>query len=65
MTIADILIGFLIAGGFFVAAAVSRLFRRTSTGIIIGGVVGIAFSVVILRYGLAEVFDAVLVVPEE
>ncbi|MFQ1700543.1 hypothetical protein ACJ5NV_08105 [Loktanella agnita] len=65
MSIADILIGFLVAGGFFVAAAVSRLFRRSSTGIIIGGVVGIAFSVVILRYGLAEFFDAVVVTAEE
>ncbi len=60
MSIADILLGFLVAGGYFVSSAVSRLFGRAATGIIVGGVLGIAFSVVILRYGLADQFDAVL-----
>ncbi|MDX8352336.1 hypothetical protein [Cognatiyoonia sp. IB215182] len=60
MSIADFLLGFLVAGGFFVSAAISRLFRRTATGIIVGGVMGIAFSVVILRYGLADQFDALM-----
>lgn len=60
MSIADILLGFLVAGGYFVSAIVSRLFGRAATGIIVGGVLGVAFSVVILRYGLAEYFDAVL-----
>ena len=56
MTVGDILLGLLVASGFFVAAAVSRMFRRKMTGIIFGGVVGIAVSVVILVYGLTDVF---------
>jgi hypothetical protein len=56
MTVVDILFGLLVALGFFVAAAVSRMFRRPMTGIIIGGVAGIAISVVILVYGLNNVF---------
>lgn len=58
MTIADILIGFLVAGGFFVSAAVSRMFRKKMAGIVIGGVAGIAVSVLILYYGLADLFMA-------
>ncbi len=56
MSVADILLGFLIASGFFVSAAVSRMFRRSMTGIVFGGVVGIAVSVAILWYGFAEFF---------
>ncbi|WP_296424930.1 hypothetical protein [Yoonia sp.] len=56
MTITNILMGFLITGGFFVAAAVSRLFRNASAGIVVGGVAGIAVSVLVLRYGLADLF---------
>ena len=56
MTVANILIGFLVATGFFVAAAVSRMFRRTATGVLIGGVAGIAVSVLILYYGLSDLF---------
>lgn len=65
MTIADFLLGFLVAGGFFVAAACARLFRRPMTGIVIGGVVGIAFSVMILRFGLADLFDGTAIVVSE
>lgn len=60
MSVADILIGFLVAGGFFVSASVSRLFRRPMAGIIVGGVVGIAFSVFMMVYGFADVFDAIV-----
>ena len=65
MSISDILIRFLVAGGFFVAAALSRLFRRPMTGIILGGVAGIAFSVFIMIYGFADVFDAIVAVEPE
>lgn len=58
MTLGQILIGFLIAIGFFVSAIVSRFFRRGMTGIIIGGVSGLAFSVLVLAYGMDQVFDA-------
>ena len=54
MTVANFLIGFLVASGFFVSAAVSRMFRRTATGVLIGGVVGIGVSVAILYYGLGD-----------
>jgi len=57
MSMADILFGLLVALGFFVSASVSRLFRRSATGIIIGGVLGMAVSVAILVYGLNNVFD--------
>ncbi|WP_375255512.1 hypothetical protein [Yoonia sp.] len=57
MTPANIIMGILIAGGFFVSAMIGRLFRKTTTGIIIGGVAGIAVSVVVLIYGLNNVFD--------
>ncbi|MDA9979876.1 hypothetical protein N9E38_00380 [Yoonia sp.] len=56
MTLGDILLGFLIACGFFVSALVSRMFRRRLTGVIIGGVVGLAFAVTILVYGINNVF---------
>ena len=56
MTLGDILLGALVVFGFFVSAAVSRMFRRTMSGVIIGGVVGIAVSVTILFYGLNDVF---------
>lgn len=56
MTLGDILLGILVVFGFFVSAAVSRMFRRTMSGVIIGGVVGIAVSVSILFYGLSDVF---------
>ena len=59
MTIGDILLGFLVAGGFFLAAAVSRLFRKATAGIIIGGVSGIALSVFILAYGLPDMMGAI------
>lgn len=57
MTMADILFGFLIACGFFLSAAVARMFRGRRSGIIFGGVVGLAFSVAALVYGLNSVFD--------
>jgi len=56
MTLGDILLGVLVVFGFFVSAAVSRMFRRTMSGVIIGGLVGIAVSVTILFYGLNDVF---------
>jgi hypothetical protein len=56
LTVGDILLGLLIACGFFLSAAVSRMFRRRMSGIIFGGVVGIAFSVTVLVYGLNNVF---------
>lgn len=58
MTLGDILLGLLVACGFFVSAAVSRFFRRAMSGVIIGGVAGIAVSVVILVYGLTDIFGA-------
>ncbi len=57
MTMADILIGLMIVTGFFVSAAISRLFRRGMTGIIIGGVAGLGVSVAILYYSLDQLFD--------
>ncbi|MEO1641665.1 MAG: hypothetical protein AAFU41_20745 [Pseudomonadota bacterium] len=57
MTFGDILFGFLIASGFFVSAFVARFFRRTSTGVLLGGVVGLGVSVALLYYGLTEVFE--------
>lgn len=54
MTMADILIGLMIVTGFFVSAAISRLFRRGLTGIIIGGVAGLGVSVAILYYSLDQ-----------
>ena len=57
MTVGDILLGLVIALGFFLAAAVGRIFRRRASGIIFGGVVGLAFSVTVLVYGLNNVFS--------
>ena len=56
MTLGDLLLGLLVASGFFVSAGVSRLFRRWTAGLIIGGVAGCAVSVFILVYGLTDVF---------
>lgn len=64
MNMADILIGFLVAGGFFVSAIVSRMFRKAGTGVLIGGVAGIAVSVLILYYGLSDMFVADVVAAE-
>jgi hypothetical protein len=58
MTLGDIVLGLLVACGFFVSALVSRMFRKRLTGVIIGGVVGLAFAVMILAYGLNNVFGA-------
>ncbi|MDP5084043.1 MAG: hypothetical protein NWQ23_01390 [Yoonia sp.] len=59
MTLGDILLGLLVASGFFVSAGVSRFFRRSMAGVIIGGVCGIAVSVLIMVYGLTDVFGTV------
>ncbi|HEV8033202.1 hypothetical protein [Yoonia sp.] len=56
MTLGDLILGILVALGFFVSAAVSRVFRGRMAGIFIGGVVGLAVSVFILVYGLTDVF---------
>jgi hypothetical protein len=56
MTMGDILLGLLIVTGFFVSAAVSRVFRRVTAGIIIGGVAGLAVSVAMLFYGMEQLF---------
>lgn len=56
MTFADIIMGLLIACGFFVSALVSRFFRRSLTGVMMGGVIGLGVSVVVLVYGLNNVF---------
>jgi len=57
VTVGDILLGLLIACGFFLSAGVGRMFRSRRSGIIFGGVVGLAFSVTALVYGLNSVFD--------
>ncbi|MGJ8622266.1 MAG: hypothetical protein ACSHW1_05765 [Yoonia sp.] len=57
MSFADIIMGIFIAGGFFVAALVSRFFRRPLTGVLLGGVVGLGVSVIVLVYGLNNVFS--------
>ena len=56
MTVGDILLGLMIACGFFVSAFVGRMFRRRMSGVIFGGVIGLAFSVTVLIYGLNNVF---------
>ncbi|MFA8443810.1 hypothetical protein [Yoonia sp.] len=56
MTLGDLVLGLLVALGFFVSAAISRMFRGRMAGIFIGGVVGLAVSVFILVYGLTDVF---------
>ncbi len=55
MTLGDILLGLLVACGFLISAAVSRMFRKPMAGVIIGGVAGMAVSVMILIYGLNNV----------
>jgi hypothetical protein len=57
MTFGDLLLGLLVALGFFVSAAVSRAFRGRMAGIFIGGVAGLGVSVFILAYGLTDVFS--------
>ncbi|EBA11491.1 hypothetical protein RCCS2_02493 [Roseobacter sp. CCS2] len=57
MTMGDLLLGLLVALGFFVSALVSRMFRGKMAGIFIGGVTGLAVSVFILVYGLTDVFN--------
>jgi len=57
MTFGDILLGLLIACGFFLSAALGHFFRSRRAGIIIGGVVGLAFSVTVLIYGLDTLFE--------
>jgi hypothetical protein len=57
MTLGDLILGLLVALGFFVSALVSRMFRRPMAGIFIGGVAGLAVSVFILVYGLTDVFS--------
>ena len=60
MTLGDILLGLLVTLGFFVAAGVSRIFRRTATGVILGGVCGIAVSVTVLAYGLQSMASEII-----
>ncbi|WP_019955756.1 hypothetical protein [Yoonia vestfoldensis] len=55
MTMEQVVLGAVVAIGFFLSAAVSRWFRRPVAGIIFGGVAGIALSVAVLSYGLTEV----------
>lgn len=64
MTMEDIVIGLSIVVGFFVAAAVSRIFRRTVTGILVGGVVGLGVSVAALFYGMDTLFASPDAPPE-
>ena len=64
MTMEQIVLGAVVASGFFLSAFVSRLFRRSVAGIVFGGVSGIALSVAVLSYGLTEIAgqNAVVVV---
>lgn len=57
MTAANFIMGVLIASGFFVSAIVGRMFRKPATGIVMGGVAGVAVSVTVLVYGLNNVFE--------
>jgi hypothetical protein len=57
MSLGDLILGLLVASGFFVSAIVSRIFRGKMAGIFIGGVTGLAVSVFILVYGLTDVFS--------
>ena len=52
MTMEQIVLGAVLASGFFLSALVSRFFRRPVAGIVFGGVAGIALSVAVLAYGL-------------
>lgn len=56
MTFGDLFLGLLVATGFFVSAFVSPMFRNRRTGVLIGGVTGLALSVAVLAYGLTNVF---------
>jgi len=64
MTPADIALGLLVSVGFFVASAASRLFRNWKAGILLGGVIGLGFSVTILAFGLPAVVDMMPVTTE-
>lgn len=57
MTLGDLLLGLLVALGFFVSAMVSRMFRNRMSGILLGGVTGLAVSVFVMVYGLTDVFS--------
>ncbi|WP_322892727.1 MULTISPECIES: hypothetical protein [unclassified Yoonia] len=57
MTMEQIVLGAVIASGFFLSAVVSRMFRRTVAGVVFGGVAGIALSVAVLSYGLTQFAD--------
>lgn len=57
MTMEQIVLGAVIASGFFLSAFVSRLFRRSVAGVVFGGVAGIALSVAVLSYGLTQIAD--------
>ncbi len=65
MTMEQVVLGAVVAIGFFLSAAVSRWFRRPVAGIIFGGVAGIALSVAVLSYGLTEIMAATPVVVED
>ena len=65
MTMEQIVMGAVVATGFFLSACVSRMFRRPVAGIIFGGVAGIALSVAVLSYGLSEITGQGIVVVEE
>jgi len=64
MTPASIALGLLVSVGFFVAAAASRLFRSWKAGVILGGVIGLGFSVTIMAIGLPEVMGLMPVTTE-
>ena len=55
MTMEQIVLGAVVASGFFLSAFVSRLFRRSVAGVVFGGVAGIALSVAVISYGLTEI----------
>ncbi|MBQ2260448.1 MAG: hypothetical protein II336_03665 [Loktanella sp.] len=57
MTMEQIVLGAVIASGFFLSAFVSRMFRRSVAGVVFGGVAGIALSVAVLSYGLTQIAD--------
>jgi uncharacterized membrane-anchored protein YitT (DUF2179 family) len=65
MTMEQVVLGSVVALGFFLSAAVSRWFRRPVAGIVFGGVAGIALSVAVLSYGLNEVVQPDVAVVEE
>jgi uncharacterized membrane protein len=65
MTMEQIVLGAVVASGFFLSALVSRLFRRPVAGIVFGGVAGIALSVAVLSYGLAGLLEPGVVAASE